>query len=97
MLVTIIASQLLEKEVPKNQLSVSAPKAMLKSYKVIFTNFSIFFALSATLLWTVGLHGMFSYIGVYYERNFGFTVGQIGIVIFFAGLGSVIGNIVGGN
>lgn len=96
LLVTIIASQLLEKEVPKNQLSVSAPKAMMKSYKVIFTNFSIFFALSATLLWTVGLHGMFSYIGVYYERNFGFTVGQIGIVIFFAGLGSVIGNIVGG-
>ncbi|PFN06981.1 MFS transporter [Bacillus cereus] len=95
-LVTMIASQVLEKEVSKNQLSVSATRAMIQSCKVVFTNPSVFFALLATLLWTVGLHGMFSYIGVYYERNFRFTIGQIGIVIFFAGLGSVIGNIVGG-
>ncbi|PEY38271.1 MFS transporter [Bacillus cereus] len=96
LLVTLIASQLLEKEVSKNQLSVSVTRAMIKSYKVAYTNLSVFFALLSTLLWTIGLHGMFSYIGVYYERNFGFTIGQIGIVIFFAGLGSVIGNIVGG-
>lgn len=96
LLVTLIASQVLEKEISKNQLSISATRAMIQSYKVAFTNLSVFFALLSTLLWTVGLHGMFSYIGVYYEKNFGFTIGQIGIVIFFAGLGSVIGNIVGG-
>ncbi|MEN1936090.1 MFS transporter [Paenibacillus sp. 102] len=96
MLVMLLAIQLLEKEVPKNQLSVSATRAMIQSCKIAFTNCFVFFALLATFLWTVGLHGMFSYIGVYYERNFGFTIGQIGIVIFFAGLGSVIGNIVGG-
>ncbi|PGE97755.1 MFS transporter [Bacillus pseudomycoides] len=96
LLVTLITSRLLQKEISKNQLSISAPKAMIGSCKIVFTNFSVFFALLATFLWTVGLHGMFSYIGVYYGRNFGFTIGQIGIVIFFAGLGSVIGNIAGG-
>lgn len=49
-LVTMIASQVLEKEVSKNQLSVSATRAMIQSCKVVFTNPSVFFALLATLL-----------------------------------------------
>ena len=94
--VAFITSKLLVEEEPKNQFTVSVPKTMIASCKTAFTNTSVLFALLATLLWTVGLHGMFSYIGVYYEKNFGLTVGNIGIVIFFAGLGSVIGNIFGG-
>jgi len=35
-------------------------------------------------------------IGVYYKENFDYSVGEIGIVIFFAGFGSIIGNVIGG-
>ncbi|MBG9905941.1 MFS transporter [Bacillus paranthracis] len=67
-----------------------------KQIKMVLVNVSVLFALLATFLWTIGLHGMFSYIGVYYGNNFGLSVGEIGVVIFLAGVGSVAGNILGG-
>ncbi|MFC3885964.1 MFS transporter [Bacillus songklensis] len=81
---------------PKNQLSGSILKTYLRQFKAAFSTVSVLFALLSTLLWTMGLHGMFSYIGVYYRENFHLVVGEVGIIIFAAGMGSVIGNLIGG-
>ncbi len=77
-------------------MHVSIAKTLSAPLKMVLVNVSVLFALLATFLWTIGLHGMFSYIGVYYGDNFGLSVGEIGIVIFLAGVGSVAGNILGG-
>ncbi|WP_242143136.1 MULTISPECIES: MFS transporter [unclassified Bacillus cereus group] len=96
LLVTFIALGALPKTPATNQIPVSAPIAMVSAIKAAFTNSSVFFALLSTFLWTIGLQGMFSYIGVYYKENFDYSVGKIGIVIFLAGAGSIIGNVIGG-
>ncbi|EJV56237.1 MFS transporter [Bacillus cereus] len=96
MLVAIIVMIMLPKTPPTNQIPVSAPVAMVSTIKTAFTNTSIFFALLSTFLWTIGLQGMFSYIGVYYKENFDFSVEKTGMVIFLAGAGSIIGNVIGG-
>ncbi|MBG0967146.1 MFS transporter [Bacillus sp. SRB1LM] len=96
LLVTFIALGALPKTPATNQIPVSAPVAMVSAIKTAFTNSSVFFALLSTFLWTIGLQGMFSYIGVYYKENFDYSVEKIGIVIFLAGAGSIIGNVVGG-
>jgi len=80
----------------QKQMSDSTIKTYYMQFKTAFTNISVLYALLITLLWTVGLHGMFSYIGVFYHDVFHLGVGEIGIVIFIAGLASVIGNIFGG-
>ncbi|MCW9129622.1 MFS transporter [Bacillus paramycoides] len=94
--IALLVNQLLENEKPRNEVRVSATKAMIASLKIVLVNVPVLFALLATFLWTIGLHGMFSYIGVYYGENFGLSVGEIGMVIFLAGVGSVAGNILGG-
>ncbi|MGN4422909.1 MFS transporter [Bacillus cereus group sp. MYBK30-1] len=94
--IALLVNQLLENEKPRNEVRVSAMKAMIASLKMVIVNVPVLYALLATFLWTIGLHGMFSYIGVYYGKNFGLSVGEIGIVIFLAGVGSVAGNILGG-
>ncbi|MED1557487.1 MFS transporter [Bacillus paramycoides] len=94
--IALLVNQLLENEKPRNEVRVSATKAMITSLKMAIVNVPVLFALLATFLWTIGLHGMFSYIGVYYGENFGLSVGEIGMVIFLAGVGSVAGNILGG-
>lgn len=81
---------------PKNEIPVGPVKAYFGQFKTAFSNPSVFFALLTTFLWTAGLHGMFAYVGVYYTENFNFDIAQIGFVIFAAGLGSVIGNVIGG-
>ncbi|PEX91520.1 MFS transporter [Bacillus cereus] len=96
MLVAIIVMIMLPKTPPTNQIPVSAPVAMVSAIKTAFTNTSIFFALLSTFLWTIGLQGMFSYIGIYYKENFDFSVEKTGMVIFLAGAGSIIGNVIGG-
>lgn len=96
LLVTWLAFVGLPKTPPTNQIPVSVPVIFVGSIKKAFSNTSVFFALLSTLLWTFGLHAMFSYIGVYYETNFQLTVAEIGLVILVAGLGSVLGNIFGG-
>ncbi|MEH7464840.1 MFS transporter [Bacillus thuringiensis] len=96
MLVAFIIMGLLPKTPATNQIPVSAPSAIVSSIKTAFTNTSVFFALLSTFLWTVSLQGMFSYIGVYYKGNFDFSVEKTGMVIFLAGAGSIIGNIIGG-
>ncbi|MBJ8009854.1 MULTISPECIES: MFS transporter [Bacillus cereus group] len=96
MLVAIIVMIMLPKTPPTNQIPVSAPVAMVSTIKTAFTNTSIFFALLSTFLWTIGLQGMFSYVGVYYKENFDFSVEKTGMVIFLAGAGSIIGNVIGG-
>lgn len=83
MLVAIIVMIMLPKTPPTNQIPVSAPVAMVSAIKTAFTNTSIFFALLSTFLWTIGLQGMFSYIGVYYKENFDFSVEKTGMVIFW--------------
>lgn len=80
----------------QKQMSDSTIKTYFMQFKSAFTNISILYALLITFLWTVGLHGMFSYIGVFYHEVFHLEVGGIGIVICIAGLASVIGNIFGG-
>ncbi|MDM5250007.1 MULTISPECIES: MFS transporter [unclassified Lysinibacillus] len=96
LLVTFITLVALPKTPATNQIPVSVPVAMVSAIKTAFTNQSVFFALLSTFLWTIGLQGMFSYIGVYYKENFDYSVGKIGIVIFLAGVGSIIGNVIGG-
>ncbi|HDR7778958.1 TPA: MFS transporter [Bacillus tropicus] len=93
---TLLVNYILEDEKPRNEVHVSITKTVGASLKMALVNISVLFALLATFLWTIGLHGMFSYIGVYYGNNFGLSVGEIGIVIFLAGVGSVAGNILGG-
>lgn len=81
---------------PRRELPVGPFTAYFGQFRVAFTNPSVLPALLATLLWTAGLQGMFAYIGVYYERNFGLNAGQIGLVILAAGLASVVGLVFGG-
>ncbi|WP_377865703.1 MFS transporter [Bacillus sp. R86525] len=94
--ITLLVNQLLENEKPRDEVRVSITKTLIASLKMVLVNVSVLFALLATFLWTIGLHGMFSYIGVYYGSNFGLSVDEIGMVIFLAGIGSVAGNIFGG-
>lgn len=96
MIVAFVVIGTLPKIPPTNQITVSAPAAMVSAIKTAFTNTSVFFALLSTFLWTVSLQGVFSYIGVYYKENFDFSVEKTGMVIFLAGAGSIIGNIIGG-
>ncbi|PDZ04783.1 MFS transporter [Bacillus cereus] len=96
LLLTLLVNHILETEKMRNREHVSIAKTLGASLKTALVNISVLFALLATFLWTIGLHGMFSYIGVYYGNNFGLSVGEIGIVIFLAGIGSVVGNILGG-
>ncbi|MGG0302206.1 MFS transporter [Bacillus albus] len=93
---TLLVNHILENEKMRNDVHVSIAKTLGGSLKKALVNISVLFALLATFLWTIGLHGMFSYIGIYYGNNFGLTIGEIGIVIFMAGIGSVVGNILGG-
>ncbi|HFK1452659.1 MULTISPECIES: MFS transporter [Bacillus cereus group] len=93
---TLLVNRILRNEKQRNDVHVSIAKTLSAPLKMVLVNGSVLFALLATFLWTIGLHGMFSYIGVYYGNNFGLSVGEIGIVIFLAGVGSVAGNILGG-
>ncbi len=78
LLVTFITLGALPKTPATNQIPVSAPVAMVSAIKTAFTNSSVFFALLSTFLWTIGLQGMFSYIGVYYKENFDYSVEKLG-------------------
>ncbi len=93
---TLLINHILRNEKEREDVHVSLTEMVDAPLKMTVVNISVLFALVATFLWTIGLHGMFSYIGVYYENNFGISVGKIGIVIFLAGVGSVAGNILGG-
>ncbi|MDA1738119.1 MFS transporter [Bacillus cereus] len=93
---TLLINHILRNEKERDDVHVSLTETVDAPLKMTVVNISVLFALLATFLWTIGLHGMFSYIGVYYENNFGISVGKIGIVIFLAGVGSVAGNILGG-
>ncbi|MED1612004.1 MFS transporter [Bacillus paranthracis] len=93
---TLLINHILRNEKEREDVHVSLTKTVDAPLKMTVVNISVLFALLATFLWTIGLHGMFSYIGVYYGDNFGLSVGKIGIVIFLAGVGSVAGNILGG-
>ncbi|MDA1748867.1 MFS transporter [Bacillus cereus group sp. LD113LC] len=93
---TLLINHILRNEKEREDVHVSLTETVDAPLKMTVVNISVLFALLATFLWTIGLHGMFSYIGVYYGDNFGLSVGKIGIVIFFAGVGSVAGNILGG-
>lgn len=93
---TLLVNRILRNEKQRNDVHASIAKTLSAPLKMVLVNVSVLFALLATFLWTIGLHGMFSYIGVYYGNNFGLSVGEIGIVIFLAGVGSVAGNILGG-
>lgn len=74
----------------------STLRSTLGQFRAAFSAASVFFALLATFLWFGGLQGTFANAGIYYSRFFGFTEAQNGLVLMVAGLGSVIGSIVGG-
>lgn len=69
--ITLLVNQLLENEKPRDEVRVSITKTLIASLKMVLVNVSVLFALLATFLWTIGLHRMFSYIGVYYGNIFG--------------------------
>ena len=96
LLALLLTGLFLPTTAPRRTLPVGPLKAYLGQFQAAFTNPSVIFALLSTLLWTIGLQGMFAYIGVYYQENFGLNVGQIGLVILVAGLGSVAGLVFGG-
>lgn len=96
LLVLLIIMLLLPTAPPKRDIPVSPTQAYIRQFRTAFTNPSVFFALLSTLLWTIGLQGMFAYIGVYYHESFKLNVGQIGLVILLAGSGSVVGLVFGG-
>lgn len=75
----------------------SALKSTLGQFRVAFSTASVFFALLATFLWFGGLQGTFANIGLFYTRYFGFGEAQNGLVLTAAGLGSMVGSVIGGN
>jgi multidrug resistance protein len=96
LVVLLLTGLFLPATTPKRALPVGPLKAYLGQFRAAFADPSVLFALFSTLFWTIGLQGMFAYIGVYYHENFGLNVGQIGLVILAAGLGSVVGLVFGG-
>ncbi|MFS0555953.1 MFS transporter [Brevibacillus sp. 179-C9.3 HS] len=84
------------KTAPKRQIASGPLKAYITQFQTAFSNRSVFFALLSTFFWTMGLQGMFAYLGVYYEENFQLEVDEIGIVTMVAAALSVIGSIAGG-
>lgn len=96
----VIAIGLVVGKVPANTPNHDIPVNPFTTYrgqfKKAFTNPSVFFALLSTFLWAAGFQGLFAYVGVYYKQNFNLNEAQIGLVILAAGLGSVIGNVLGG-
>ncbi|MBL1705085.1 MFS transporter, partial [Klebsiella pneumoniae] len=73
--ITLLVNHILRNEKQRNDVHVSIAKTLGAPFKLVLVNVSVLFALLATFLWTIGLHGMFSYIGVYYGNNFGLSVG----------------------
>ncbi|SDI67051.1 Predicted arabinose efflux permease, MFS family [Alteribacillus bidgolensis] len=96
-LVTIIAIWISIPKDPRKEKVTNQPiKGLFNQFGTAFSNTSVFFALLATLLYFGGLQGMFANVGVFYDLNYGLTSGQIGLVLMVAGIGSVIGSVVGG-
>lgn len=95
--IIISISILLPKDTGNNNRDMKSPlKGMLKQMEVALSNKSVLLALLTTLLYYGGLQGLFVNIGVFYNIHFGLSPGQIGLVLMVAGIGSVIGSILGG-
>lgn len=67
-----------------------------KQIKQAFSVHAVFLALLATLLYYGALQGMFVNTGVFYHLKFQLGTGQIGLILMFAGAGSVLGSVLGG-
>ncbi|TDB75123.1 MFS transporter [Micromonospora sp. KC723] len=57
---------------------------------------AVLFVLAATLLWSAGLYGMFTNIGVFFAERFGFDEADTGLAIMGSGAGSMAGALFGG-
>jgi multidrug resistance protein len=85
-----------EAEVGGGRGHSSALRSTLGQFRAAFSTASVFFALLATFLWFGGLQGTFASVGLFYSRYFGFDEAQNGLVLMVAGLGSVVGSVIGG-
>lgn len=72
------------------------PVSLFQQFRFAFSNAAVFFSLLASLLYYGGLQGMFVLAGVYYYTFFDLSAGQTGLVLMIAGIGSVIGSLLGG-
>ncbi|WP_257348764.1 MFS transporter [Pseudalkalibacillus decolorationis] len=100
-IISMITLLAIWKAIPKDPLkekdSDHSISSVFKLFSTAFSNRTIFFALLATFLYFGGLQGMFVNVGVFYNMNYNLTSGQIGLILMIAGIGSVIGSVVGGN
>ncbi|WP_185956102.1 MFS transporter [Melghirimyces algeriensis] len=71
-------------------------QSLSKQFHFVLSNSAVFLSLLASLLYFGGLQGMFVLIGVYYYTFFDLTAGQTGMILMIAGIGSVVGSILGG-
>jgi multidrug resistance protein len=72
------------------------PVSLFQQLRFAFSNAAVFFSLLASLLYYGGLQGMFVLAGVYYYTFFDLSASQTGLVLMIAGIGSVIGSLLGG-
>lgn len=69
--------------------------AVVTQIKQVFSVHSVFLALLGTLLYYGALQGMFANTGVFYHLKFQLGTGQVGLILMFAGAGSVLGSVLG--
>lgn len=74
----------------------SATKAVTGMLSTAFRTPILLLTLAATFCWNSALEAVFSSIGAFYNGQLGFTEGEIGLVIFAAGIASVVGAALGG-
>ncbi len=68
----------------------------INQYKAAFSSTSVSLALLSTFLWFAALQGVHANLGLFYSTYYGLTVHQIGLTLLVAGLGSVVGSVIGG-
>jgi multidrug resistance protein len=94
-LLALIVSQVPETP-PAFQLDAGPLAIFARQFRAALENPLVLYTLLSTLLWTVGLQGMFANGGLFYTSNFGLATGYVGLALAGGGAASVFGNIYGG-
>ena len=75
---------------------VSSAAIVLKPVQELLSHAMVRRSLLVTGLWYGGLQGMFANAGMFYSHVFQLNTAQTGVIILLAGIGSVVGSLVGG-